>query len=143
MNADSEAVEGIIFDLDGVLADSESLIAEAEISLETLSVTSLRQLATASADKPVGPEASVLKMRTGDVFQRIHELMMMAGGYSAQPYVQEAIRGGWNEPGPCRSPAAATRCRRISSPRRCWACEVRPKRPRTRACSISTPMPAR
>jgi alkylation response protein AidB-like acyl-CoA dehydrogenase len=63
------------------------LIAEAETMLETLSITSLRQLATASADKPVGPEASVLKMRTGDVFQRIHELMMMAGGY----------RGGWNE----------------------------------------------
>ncbi|MCA8928346.1 MAG: acyl-CoA dehydrogenase family protein [Alphaproteobacteria bacterium] len=73
------------------------LIAEAEIALETLSVTSLRQLANASADQPVGPEASVLKMRTGDVFQRIHELMMMAGGYSAQPYVPEAIRGGWNE----------------------------------------------
>jgi len=73
------------------------LIAEAEASLETLSITSLRQLATASADKPVGPEASVLKMRTGDVFQRIHELMMMAGGYAIAPYVQDAIRGGWNE----------------------------------------------
>lgn len=73
------------------------LIAEAETMLETLSITSLRQLATASADKPVGPEASVLKMRTGDVFQRIHELMMMAGGYSIAPYVQDAIRGGWNE----------------------------------------------
>jgi alkylation response protein AidB-like acyl-CoA dehydrogenase len=73
------------------------LMAEAEMDLETLSVTSLRQLATASADKPVGPEASVLKMRTGDVFQRIHELMMMAGGYDAQPFVADAIRGGWNE----------------------------------------------
>jgi alkylation response protein AidB-like acyl-CoA dehydrogenase len=82
------------------LAENEEfkqLIADAEIALETLSITSLRQLANASADKPVGAEASVLKMRTGDVFQRIHELMMMAGGYSAQPYVQEAIRGGWNE----------------------------------------------
>ncbi len=73
------------------------LIAEVEMDLETLSVTSLRQLANASADQPVGPEASVLKMRTGDVFQRIHELMMMAGGYSAQPFVAEAIRGGWNQ----------------------------------------------
>ena len=73
------------------------LIAEAETMLETLSITSLRQLATASADKPVGPEASVLKMRTGDVFQRIHELMMMVGAYSIAPYVQDAIRGGWNE----------------------------------------------
>lgn len=82
------------------LAEDQSfkqLIAEAETMLETLSITSLRQLATASADKPVGPEASVLKMRTGDVFQRIHELMMMAGGYSIAPYVQDAIRGGWNE----------------------------------------------
>ncbi len=71
----------------------KQLIAEAETTLETLSVTSLRQLATASADKP----ASVLKMRTGDVFQRIHELMMMAGGYSIAPFVPEAIRNGWNE----------------------------------------------
>jgi len=78
-------------------AEFRRLIAEVEIGLETLSVTSLRQLANASADKPVGPEASVLKMRTGDVFQRIHELMMEAGGYSAQPFVPEAIRGGWNE----------------------------------------------
>ncbi len=73
------------------------LIAEVEIMLETLSTTSLRQLATASADKPVGPEASVLKMRTGDVFQRIHELMMEAGGYAIAPFVPEAIREGWNE----------------------------------------------
>ena len=75
----------------------KQLIAEAEVSLETLSITSLRQLATASADKPVGPEASVLKMRTGDVFQRIHELMMEAGGYAVAPFVPDAIRGGWNE----------------------------------------------
>jgi alkylation response protein AidB-like acyl-CoA dehydrogenase len=75
----------------------KQLIAEVEIELETLAATSLRQLANASADKPVGPEASVLKMRTGDVFQRIHELMMMAGGYSVAPFVPEAIRGGWNE----------------------------------------------
>jgi alkylation response protein AidB-like acyl-CoA dehydrogenase len=73
------------------------LIAEAEIELETLSMTSLRQLANASADKPVGAEASVLKMRTGDVFQRIHELMMNAGGYSIQPFIAEAVRDGWNE----------------------------------------------
>ncbi len=73
------------------------LIAEVEIMLETLSTTSLRQLATAGADKPVGPEASVLKMRTGDVFQRIHELMMEAGGYAIAPFVPEAIREGWNE----------------------------------------------
>ena len=73
------------------------LIAEVEIMLETLSTTSLRQLATASADKPVGPEASVLKMRTGDVFQRIHELMMEAGGYAIAPFVPEAIREGWND----------------------------------------------
>ncbi|HKK28898.1 MAG TPA: acyl-CoA dehydrogenase family protein [Alphaproteobacteria bacterium] len=82
------------------LAENEEfkrLIAEAEIDLETLSISSLRQLANASADKPVGPEASVLKMRTGDVFQRIHELMMEAGGYSAHPFVPEAVRDGWNE----------------------------------------------
>ena len=84
----------------GPLAETDEfkrLIAEVEMDLETLSVTSLRQLANASADKPVGPEASVLKMRTGDVFQRIHELMMMAGGYSIAPFLPEAIRGGWNE----------------------------------------------
>jgi alkylation response protein AidB-like acyl-CoA dehydrogenase len=78
-------------------ANFKRLIAEAEMELETLAITSLRQLATASADKPVGAEASVLKMRTGDVFQRIHELMMQAGGYAIAPFVPEAIREGWNE----------------------------------------------
>jgi alkylation response protein AidB-like acyl-CoA dehydrogenase len=72
-------------------------MAELEQSLEALELTSLRSLAQSAADKPVGPEASMLKMRTGDAIQRAGELLMEAGAYYAQPFEARAIRSGWNE----------------------------------------------
>jgi alkylation response protein AidB-like acyl-CoA dehydrogenase len=72
-------------------------IADAEQELMTLELTSMRSLADARADKPVGPEASVLKLRTAEVLKRAHELMMEAGAYYAQPFEAAAIREGWNE----------------------------------------------
>ena len=82
------------------LIDDEAFrmkMAELEQSLEALELTSLRSLAQSAADKPVGPEASMLKMRTGDAIQRAGELLMEAGAYYAQPFEARAIRSGWNE----------------------------------------------
>ena len=82
------------------LVDDEAFrmkMAELEQSLEALELTSLRSLAQSAADKPVGPEASMLKMRTGDAIQRAGELLMEAGAYYAQPFEARAIRSGWNE----------------------------------------------
>ncbi|MET4702143.1 alkylation response protein AidB-like acyl-CoA dehydrogenase [Constrictibacter sp. MBR-5] len=71
-------------------------VAESEQELGVLEFTSWRTLASASADRPVGPEASVLKTRTADTLKQINELMMEAGAYYAQPFEPSAIRGGWN-----------------------------------------------
>ena len=72
-------------------------IADVEQELVALEMTTLRSLADARADRPVGPEASLLKLRTAEVLKRGHEVMMEAGGYNAAPFEPAAIRGGWNE----------------------------------------------
>ncbi len=71
-------------------------IAASEQEMGVLEFTSWRTLASASANRPVGPEASVLKTRTADVLKQINELMMDAGAYYAQPFESAAIREGWN-----------------------------------------------
>lgn len=84
----------------GRLIDDDAFrmkMADLEQSLEALELTSLRSLAQSAADKPVGPEASMLKMRTGDAIQRAGELLMEAGAYYAQPFEARVIRSGWNE----------------------------------------------
>jgi alkylation response protein AidB-like acyl-CoA dehydrogenase len=77
--------------------DFRRKVAEARQELIALEITSLRQLADSAADRPIGAEASMLKIRTGDLYKRVHELMMEAGGYYAHPFPPEAIREGWNE----------------------------------------------
>jgi alkylation response protein AidB-like acyl-CoA dehydrogenase len=72
-------------------------VADVETELASLEITSLRTLANNAADKPIGPEASVLKMRTAEVMKRISELMMDAGAHYALPFEPGAIRQGWNE----------------------------------------------
>ena len=72
-------------------------IADLEQELIALELTSLRTLADSAADRPIGPEASLLKVRTAEVLKRVHELLMEAGGYYAQPFEPAAIREGWNE----------------------------------------------
>ncbi len=71
-------------------------IAELESDLRALELTSLRVLASASADKPIGPEASVLKFRMACMQQAVTELMMEAGAYYAHPLDREALRGQSN-----------------------------------------------
>jgi alkylation response protein AidB-like acyl-CoA dehydrogenase len=72
-------------------------IADVEIQLMSLRLTTLRMVASASADSEIGPEASLLKIRGTEIQQELHELLMEAVGYYSQPYVERALIEGWNE----------------------------------------------
>jgi len=72
-------------------------VASVEIELESLQTTGLRVLAKLSADREVGAEASLLKIRGTEVEQLISELMSEAIAYYGQPYDNHAIKEGWNE----------------------------------------------
>lgn len=71
-------------------------VADLESDLINLEQTSLRVLASASADQPIGPEASVLKFRMACMQQAVTELMMEAGAYYAHPLDRDALRGQSN-----------------------------------------------
>jgi len=85
----------------GALADDPGFrrkVADLEMQLATLQFASLRALAGASADKEIKPEAAAgLKLGMAEIRKSISEACMEAGGYSAMPYNQNAIRFGWNE----------------------------------------------
>lgn len=70
-------------------------LADLKIRLEGLRMTAARNLARASADMPVGPEASVLKLGMSEIRKDITELGMQAGGYYANAFDPKAIREGW------------------------------------------------
>jgi len=73
-------------------------VAEIEIELTSLQTTGLRVLAALSADREVGPEASLLKIRGTEVEQRISELMSEAIAWYGHPYDGPVLKDGWNEP---------------------------------------------
>ena len=75
-------------------------LTDLNIRLEGLRVTAARNLSRASADQPVGPEASVLKLGMSEIRKDIAELGMQAGGYYAQPFDPKAIREGWGNEEP-------------------------------------------
>ena len=85
----------------GALAENPDFrrrIAVLETQLTTLQFASLRALASASADREIKPEAAAgLKLGMAEIRKSISEACMEAGGYSAMPYNQNAIRFGWNE----------------------------------------------
>ncbi len=72
-------------------------LAELEVELMAATTMAMRQLATAAADKPVGQESSIFKIRVMDALKRGHELLMEAGAYYAQPFEISHIRGESNE----------------------------------------------
>ena len=72
-------------------------IAGLEIDLMTLEMMVLRQLADEEAGKPVGPEASILKIRGSEIRQQIMELCVEAVGYYAAPYDPAQLDHRWNE----------------------------------------------
>lgn len=71
-------------------------LSELETDLMAASIMAMRQLASAAADKPVGHEASIFKIRVMDALKRGHELLMEAGAYYAQPFERGQIRGESN-----------------------------------------------
>lgn len=73
-------------------------LADLEQDMLTTTTMAMRQLAAASADKPVGPEASIMKLRVMEAYKHCHELMMEAGAYYAQPFEVGHIRGEANTP---------------------------------------------
>jgi len=73
-------------------------VSETEIELMALEVQMMRLLAAVSADREMGLEASMIKIRRTEILQRLSELKMEAVGYYGQPYVKEAlIDDRWNE----------------------------------------------
>src|SRR5690606_8755139 len=72
-------------------------IADIEIQLQTLEIQLLRLLAAVSADREMGFESSMIKIRRTEITQRLSELKMEAVGNYAQPFEMKALREGWNE----------------------------------------------
>ena len=72
-------------------------IAEVEIELMTLEVFMLRLLAAVSADREMGAEASIVKIRRTEIHQKLTELKLEAAGYYGQPFVKAVLIDGWNE----------------------------------------------
>jgi alkylation response protein AidB-like acyl-CoA dehydrogenase len=73
-------------------------IAQVEIDLWALEITNLRVLSAERGARPLGPEASILKIRGTEIGQRISELMMLAVGPYALPFRREAMEAGWQVP---------------------------------------------
>jgi alkylation response protein AidB-like acyl-CoA dehydrogenase len=74
-------------------ADFRRKVEDAEAELASVQMLANRVLASASADKPIGAEASVLKYKMAVIQQTITELMMESGAYYAQPWDAERLRG--------------------------------------------------
>jgi len=77
-------------------ADFARNVSELEVDLMAATTMAMQQLSSAAADKPVGTEASILKIRVMDALKRTHELMMEAGAYYSQPFETSHIRGESN-----------------------------------------------
>lgn len=75
----------------------QNKIAEIEIEILALESVLLQALASESAGKPPGPEASLIKLRGTEIQQEITELLFEAVGNYAHPYIPEALEMGWNE----------------------------------------------
>jgi alkylation response protein AidB-like acyl-CoA dehydrogenase len=92
--ADSEIADGrpLIDD-----PDFRRKLSRTELELRTLEMFTMKTLAAVSADKPLGAEANILKIRQTEIHQALTELRMDAVGYYANPYVLGALLDGWNE----------------------------------------------
>jgi alkylation response protein AidB-like acyl-CoA dehydrogenase len=72
-------------------------IAKVEIDLIAHEWSLLRVISAESAGRPLGPEASVLKIRGSEIQQELTELIMACAGPYAVPFVQQALEPGWTE----------------------------------------------
>ncbi|SFF56744.1 Acyl-CoA dehydrogenase, middle domain [Fontimonas thermophila] len=73
-------------------------IAQVEIELMALEVTTLRVIAAEMEKKAPGPEASLLKIRGSEIQQTLSELLMLALGPYAAPYQPAALDAGYDGP---------------------------------------------
>ena len=78
-----------------MITDFARRIANLETELRALEAVMLKTLAKVSADKALGAEANVIKIRGTEVHQRLTELRMEALGQDAMPYDLEALENGW------------------------------------------------
>lgn len=84
----------------GILWDDNSFrrkVSETEIELMALEMQMMRLLAAVSADREMGFEASMIKIRRTEILQRLSELKMEAVGYYSSPYIKAALTERWNE----------------------------------------------
>ena len=71
-------------------------VAQVELELMALEITNLRVLsASASEQRDIGPEVSLLKIKGSEIIQRLSELAMHALGHDALPFLHEALEAQW------------------------------------------------
>jgi alkylation response protein AidB-like acyl-CoA dehydrogenase len=70
-------------------------IAKLEVDIVALEMMVLRVLAAAKSGKNSLDVAGLLKIKGSEIQQRYSELMMLAAGPSALPWVSEAMDAGW------------------------------------------------
>ncbi len=73
-------------------------VARAEIALENLKTTNLRVLASVIGGGAPGPESSLLKIKSTEIYQEITSLQRRAMGPYATPHIPEALEHGYNGP---------------------------------------------
>jgi len=82
---------------EGVLDDARfrDQIALLEVDIVALEMLVLRVLSAEKSGKQTLDIAGLLKIKGSEIQQRYTELMMLAAGPFAQPYVREAMEAGW------------------------------------------------
>jgi alkylation response protein AidB-like acyl-CoA dehydrogenase len=70
-------------------------VAQVEVDLMALELTTLRTISMEKNKRAPGPEASVLKVRGTEIQQAISELTMLAMGPYALPWQREAMAAGY------------------------------------------------
>ena len=70
-------------------------IAKLEVEVVALEMMVLRVLSAEKSGKQSLDVAGLLKIRGSEIQQRYSELMMLAAGPAAVPYVREAMEAGW------------------------------------------------
>lgn len=82
-------------------------IAEIEVELLALEMTSLRALSKASAGASSNSTSSLLKIKGTEVQQKITVLLMEAMGYFSMPYIKDVLIDGWQDEVPIGPEEAA------------------------------------
>jgi alkylation response protein AidB-like acyl-CoA dehydrogenase len=70
-------------------------VAQVEVDLMALELTTLRTISMEKNKRAPGPEASVLKVRGTEIQQAVSELTMLAMGPYALPWQREAMEAGY------------------------------------------------